>query len=338
MICQSKLMARGAVILLVLALAACAPAGTPAPEAPPESAAAPEVQVESARAPTTESPVRVLAYAPDGAMLVSGHGDGMLLRRDTAGAAIAALNGHEGAIVAIAVSPDGARIATIGEDKRTRIQSADGSSVWTVPESLSLANSVDFSPDGETLAEAYWEKLEFWPMADPSTGATRAQGLEPSIRLARYAPDGSALAVALANTGLAQPAILHLDPQDGAVLRSVTPPMPVEALVYAPDGSRYATATAEGVQIWTAEGAAPEHTLDVTDVRAMAFRADGSSFYTAAQPGAELEVTRWSLEDGTALDSRTIDANGYAAVAFAPDLSAIAVGDADGAVTVTAIE
>ncbi len=338
MICQSRLMARGAVILLVLALAACAPAGTPAGETPAESAAPPEVQIESAQAPTTESPVHVLAYAPDGAMLISGHGDGTLLRRDTAGAAIATLNGHEGAIVGIAVSPDGARIATIGEDKRTRIQSADGSSVWTVPESLSLANSIDFSPDGETLAEVYWEKLEFWPMSDPSAGATRAQGLEPSIRLARYAPDGSSLAVALANTGLAQPAILHLDPQDGTVLRSVTPPMPIEALVYAPDGSHYATATTAGVQIWTAEGATPEHTLDITDVRAMAFGPDGSSFFTAAQPGAELEVTRWSLDDGAALDSRTVDAGGSVAVAFAPDLSAVAVGDADGTVTVTPLD
>jgi WD40 repeat protein len=331
-------MARGAAFLLVLALAACAPAGTPATETPPESVSAPEVAVESAQAPTTDSPVQVLAYTPDGAMLVSGHEDGSLLRRDRAGAALAAFDGHEGAIVAMAVSPDGARIATIGADKRTRIQSADGSSVWTIPESLSLANSVDFSPDGETLAEAYWEKLEFWPMADPSAGATKAEGLEPSIRLARYAPDGSALAVALANTGLAQPAILHLDPQDGAVLRSVTPPMPVEALVYAPDASRYATATTAGVQIWTAEGAAPEQTLAVSDIRAMAFGPDGSSFYTAAQPGAALEVTRWSLEDGSALDSRTIDANGRAAVAFAPDLSAVAVGHADGTVTVTALE
>jgi WD40 repeat protein len=229
-------------------------------------------------------------------------------------------------------------LASIGADKRTIIQSTDGSSVWAIPPGLSQANSIDFSPDGASLAEAYWEKLELWPMDDPSVGATRVEGLEPSIRLARFAPDGTRLTVALANTGLAQPAILHLDPESGEVLDSVTPNAPIEALVYSPGSQVFVTRSEEGLQVWPSKGSSPMLDLPMENVHALGFGPDGSTLFTAVQGEDMLEISSWNVQSGETVDSSELSVEGALTSAFAPDGAAVAVGNGDGTVIVQPLD
>ena len=333
-------------LLGVALLTACAaPVGvtdaestTPAAEVAENSLTANVVAVEDAAARIQDNAVTALQFAPGGDAIYSGHADGAVVQRNAQGEAVALLDGHDAVVTELALGPAGARIASIGQDNSTILQSTNGSNSWESATELTMANSIDFRPDGEALAEAYWEKLLIWPLEDPSAGATQIEGLEPSIRLARYSPDGTTIAVSFANTGLAQPAILFLNAQDGSNLGNVTPTAMVTMLRFSPDGSRFATVTEEGVQVWGINDDAPSISLALTEVRALAFNADGSMLYSAAQPTQALEITQWNLADGEIAGSSTLDVMGNVAAAFAPDLTNVAVGYPDGSVKLSALE
>ncbi|MCB9139421.1 MAG: WD40 repeat domain-containing protein [Caldilineaceae bacterium] len=319
---------------LALILAACS---TPASE----SAATPEAQIETveisaedAPAQNTESPVSALAFAPDGTAIISGHRDGSIVRHEIGSDVGVMLSGHSQAVTMLDISPDGTQLASIGRDKQTILQSMDGDSVWAMPESLSEPNTIDFSPDGATLAEAFWEQLEFWPMADPSAGAKIAEGLEPSIRLARYAPDGETLAVALANTGLAQPAILHISADNGSILTTVTPAAPVEALIYSPDGASYVTLMKEEVQVWGAESTTPGLTLKRGGVADAVFGAEGATLSMVTLTTNGLQIVTWDIQNDKEIASREEAIEGVTAAAFSPDGAQIAAGKDDGTVVI----
>lgn len=99
------------------------------------------------------SSVRALAYAPDGATLLSAGDDGTIRQWDLRAARQRAIVGHHAdSILALAVSPDGTRVAVGGHDKQVRL--------WRIGDQICLksfskfprsVNAVAFSPDGRYL-------------------------------------------------------------------------------------------------------------------------------------------------------------------------------------------
>ncbi len=338
MVRQYKWMATVGLVLMVMLMGGCAQTEPTAGGSAGDGNEVMAVTIADAPVAETTSQVTALTYAPDGNTIYSGHADGAIIRRTADGAVETRLEGHDGEVVSLAVSPDGTRLASIGTDKLTLIQSTDGSSAWAISEPLSQANTIDFSPDGETLAEAYWEKLDLWPVADPSAGATPVEGLEPSIRLARYAPDGTRLSVALSNTGLAQPELIHLDPANGDTLATVTPDAAIETLLYGPGSQVFAALSDEAISIWPAAGERPIHTISLESVLTLGFSPNGVTLLTAQQGTNALTIGAWNVESGEASGSTELSVIGTVTPAFAPDGTAVAIGHDDGSVTISLLE
>jgi len=284
------------------------------------------------------SPVTAIRYSPDTQTLLTGHENGAIQLWDASGAPQLTLNGHQGAVVDVAASPDGSLVASVGTDKQTLLQSNDGSTVNELEESLARANTVDFSPDGEQLAVGFWEKLELWPVNDLNAGPTQIEDLEPSVSLAYFTPDGESLMVAMSNTGLAQSALLRVNPDDSSVVQTLHPSSPAFVLIASPDSEQMATASKEEVQLWRPDSDTSIRSLPIADVKAMAFGDEGETLLTVQPDEAGLVITVWDLSTGEAL--RTINqtvnqaVGGDAVAAFSPDGGALAIGLADGRVEI----
>lgn len=104
-----------------------------------------------------EGGLAVAAFAPGGALLVSGDTTGALVawNPDTGAKAWTAA-AHRGAVRALAFSADGSRVASAGEDGVVAAwRASDGGALWSVPVSKGAVYEYDgvaFSPDGALVA------------------------------------------------------------------------------------------------------------------------------------------------------------------------------------------
>ena len=101
------------------------------------------------------SVVAGLAFGPNGLFVTAGEdGTARVWDFDT-GEERLTLRGHTARINQVAVSSDGARIATSSDDSTVRLwDSATGEEVLTLLGHSYLVSGVDFSPDGRLLATA----------------------------------------------------------------------------------------------------------------------------------------------------------------------------------------
>ncbi len=320
-----------ALLILMGMVGACGAASAPATPAP---TAQQSLEPSSGEG----SPVTAIRYSPDSQLLITGHDNGAVQIWDVDGAPQQALDAHNGPVRTVAVSPDNRYVVSAGMDKRTLLHTSDGSQTDELEKSLAWANTVDFSPDGMQLAVAFWEKLELWSMDNLEAGPAQVKELEPSISMAYWAPDGESIMIAMSNTGLAQPAILRVDPRNSQVVQTVHPTAAAQAAIFSPDGQRMATASDEDVQVWNVDSDSALQTLAVTNAAALAFNEDGSVLATAAHDHQnKLIVTFWDVASGGSQRSVETDISGEVMAAFAPDVSALAVGLADGRVKIVGL-
>lgn len=103
----------------------------------------------------TDAWVRGMAFADGGKTLITGGYDGRLLWWDALAetpAVLRTVEGHVGWIRAVAVSPNGELVASVGNDQVVRLWSAaDGTLVREMPGHESHIYNVAFHPSGATL-------------------------------------------------------------------------------------------------------------------------------------------------------------------------------------------
>jgi WD40 repeat protein len=243
------------------------------------------------------------------------------------------IGAHDGAIFALAYSPDGKTLATgvipenISEDaKLSTLQLWDASSgklQFSLPEKL-LVNSVAFSHDGKILASG-GRGLKLWNVATGQELVMLDQSLIFSVA---FSPDGKILAagnamgaVDLWDTGTSQKLMSLKGHSDG-----------VEAVVFSPDGKLIATASHDStVCLWEALTGREVAVLKghLREVKAAAFSPDGSILATG---GDDKTIKLWNVATKEEIATLEGHEKPIAYIAFSPDGNRIATASGDSTV------
>lgn len=238
------------------------------------------------------------------------------------------LGAHED-ISAVAVSPDGTRLATTGGgalrlwDVRTRRE--------VVPPLLTGAdvNSVAFTPDGRRLVAGGHHVLTIW---DVRTGRLLRDvpGNELRILAVAISPDGNRIATAVADDTIRLWNTADLD-QPGEPLKGHGEF--IFTVRFSPDGKTLASGSLDQtVRLWDVDtheqvGELHGHT---DAVMSLAFSPDGK---TLASGGNDASVRLWDLAAGRQIGSpMSANSNFVAALQFSDDGSVVWAADADGTV------
>ena len=267
--------------------------------------------------------------------------------------------GHTGRITALAFSPDGAWIASAGEDRSVKIHdSRTGEVAASLNDHSGSIQTLAFSPDGHTLASAGCDpKVRLYDTAGFRLKGVLA-GHELCATALRFNDTGKELAVASADgqlrfrnlasgkTGetLVHPGLtsfafaggVHVTVGAGGEIRLHTPGDPVEiiqahrgridAVAASPDGERFATAGGDGtVRIWNASGTLHRKLGDgFLHAVSLAFVGGGGTIATGERDGS---VRVWDIRRGIALSHHQEPA-AAASIAYhaGRDLLAVASG------------
>jgi WD40 repeat protein len=157
----------------------------------------------------------------------------------TSGKLIASCKGHEGDAWSLALSPDGARVATGAEDRTPRVwDAATGALLATCEGHASKVVGVSFSPDGTRLLSTSADgTVRQWAVATGREVEPPYDRHSSDVTAAVYSPDGRL--VASAGTDRTVRVWQATGRQDVAVLHGHTGA--VTAVAFAPGGRRLAS-------------------------------------------------------------------------------------------------
>jgi WD40 repeat protein len=234
------------------------------------------------------------------------------------GEELAACKGHDRLIWSVAISPDGARIATTSDDRTARIWDiATGASSVICKGHSAGIRSVAFSPDGERLATASDDHtVKVW---DATTGLLlpNCMNHEEGVWSVTFNFDGSKMATSSADST----ARIWDSSTDKELMRFEGHNETVRSVVFSPNGTLLATAgddktariwdAATGRQMVICKG--HEHAI-----HSVAFSPNGNRIATG---GLESTVNIWDVSTGALIaQCKEHHAGKWAwSVAFSPD-------------------
>lgn len=240
------------------------------------------------------------------------------------------LRGSAATVEAVAFSPDGALLATAGDDGSVQIwPTADpAADPARLRGHAGAARAVAFSPDGSTLATAGDDgAVRLWPVGRPDAAPATLAGHGASVRALAFSPDGRLVAAGAADGGL-------------LVWRAADPAAPparlaghseaVNGLAFTPDGSRLISISDDlTARVWSVRDPAPPRTLagHADAIQAMALSADGATLATGSRDGA---VLVWRLDADDEPLALAGDLGSIRALALSPDGAQLAAGDSLG--------
>jgi len=195
-------------------------------------------------------------------------------------------------VLALAVSPDGATLASAHGDNSVRIRAAQNGNVQKVLTAHSDAvTSLAFSADGTILASAGRdETAKLW---DISSGEPRAtlEGHSGTVSSIAFSPNGKTVATAGADK-----TTRLWDIETAKQLASASEHVsPVNAVAFSPSGEVLATASDDrSIKLWKADALTEEATLTghTASIRTLAFSPDGQ---TLASGGEDQSIRLWDV-------------------------------------------
>ncbi|MGW2988272.1 NACHT and WD repeat domain-containing protein [Streptomyces goshikiensis] len=271
----------------------------------------------------------VVAFSPDGRLLVTGGAGPLRLWHTDTLTLAGTLVGHARMLWNAVWSPDGTLLAASGKDRRVRIwRVADGRVVRVLRHQDTVA-ALAWSPDGTRLASGSTDRTAvLW---DPYTGENlRTLRSMDGINCLAWSPDGRRLAAGDQDRGARIWDLDAPDPQDAAAVWLAGHTDTLYAVAWSPDGARLATASRDRtVAVWDA--GAPRAVLrgHTDSVWQTDWSPDGTRLASAAQDGT---VRLWDPADGA--PAGILRTGECGDLAWSPDGTRIAVGRRDGSAAV----
>jgi cytochrome c len=237
--------------------------------------------------------VNAVAALPDGRFAAGGE-DGRIAIWATSGLATGAaperiIEGHRASVAALALSPDGRRLASASWDETARVtELADGATRVLEGHKGPLAG-LAFAPDGGIVTTGHDATLRRWP-ADGTAPLIRQ--LDAPLAGVAVAPDGEI--VAAGADGKLR--IFGPDLSERASLEIA--PVPLVALALSPDGRTIAAGGLRGQTPLVDRASRSIRAVLVgpgLPVWSLAFAPDGKELYSG---GADRLVRRWNAATG----------------------------------------
>lgn len=291
--------------------------------------------------------VTAVDYSPDGTRIVTSSDDGTARVWEAgtgSGQLISVLHGHEAEVKAAAFSPDGSLAVTVAEDGTMRFWPRDGGAELRIvngPRNVGRRagapprfTSVAFSPDGGLVVAGLQDDLAcIWATA---TGEQLSgHNLRGRVTSVAFSPDGSRLAGSawnsdVASTWTGNASVEVWEAATGAHLYGLRHRATVLSVGFSPDGTRLATAGADGgARIWDLEARA--ELLAARDygavVQSVCFAPDEDRFLTAAD---DATARVWDTSDGRELFVFAGHSGPVRSAVFSPDGGQVATASADG--------
>ena len=256
-----------------------------------------------------------------GAAVVPGHSDPPALNRislETVGQVecLQALKGHRGHVLALAVSSDGAYLASSGRDETIRLWDVrTRKEVHSFDCSVAKINGIAFSPDGKLLASGE----AIWNLETKKKIQALNEGMDARVD---FSPDGSLIEVALRdNQDISQPTKLW-DVASGKVIRTFDNQNGngTHSIAFSADGKLLAVANPFGtVALWDVKSGKIASTLDCGVKKAamhdVLFSPKGD---VLASAGTDCYVRLWEVASGKEI-KKLSHRGGVNALAFSQD-------------------
>ena len=280
-------------------------------------------------------PVSSVAYSPDGKLLAIAADRAVLLYDRPTQKVMSTLGPVENPINSLAFSPDSKRLAaaegTSGEQGLVRIWTIGQAESRTIEGHEDSIYAVAFSPSGETLATASYDKLVMlWKAADGSPLQTLKHHTAAVFGLA-FSPDGKFLATVSADSTVKIWSI-----ESGQRLVTLTESTKgLTTVAFHPQGQELVSAGDDKtLRIYTWNGVTAQLKRSVsahdTGVLNVVYSPTGELLYSAAEDG---RIKCWNLSDLRERHLYEPLADWPQSLAISPDGKQLAAGRFDGKVT-----